>query len=110
MLNKKNDKTKIKCPFRGLKPCDGSCGLYREGIRYKEGSNEAFPFADCAINIIADNLEAMHNRTFMMQREVGETKNVMSLKILADLGLAKQEQVVEKAMKIINPSEVKMLE
>jgi hypothetical protein len=109
MLNKKNDKTKIKCPFRNLKPCDGECGLYREGMRYKEDGSQAIPFADCALNIIADNLEAMHNRTYMMQREVGETKNVMSLKILADLGLAKQEQVVEKAMKIINPPEQKLL-
>jgi len=109
MLSKKNNKTKGKCPFRGLKKCNSECAFYREGIRYNENGNESFPFADCAINIIADNLESMHNRTYMMQKEVGETKNIMSLKILSDLGLAEKKEVVERATKIINPSNIKML-
>jgi hypothetical protein len=110
MLGKKNDTKKGKCPFLKLKPCDEGCILYRSGVRYNENGKNAFPFSDCALNIIADNMEAMHNRTFMMQKEVGETKNVMSLKILSDLGLARQEEVAEKAMKIINPPDVKKLE
>lgn len=109
MLNKKNNKLKGKCPFRNLKTCDGECILYREGIRYKEDGSQSFPFADCAINIIAENLESMHNRTFMLQKEVGETKNVMSLKILSDIGLANKKDVIDKAMKIINPTNVKMI-
>jgi len=61
MLNKK-EKTKkeIKCPFRKLNPCSEECAFYRKGVRFSELKNESFPFEECAINIIADNLEAMH--------------------------------------------------
>lgn len=104
MLTKKNDRLKGKCPFRGLKKCDRECILFREGIRYTEDGSDPFPVADCAINIIADNIEAMHNRSFMLQREVGETKNVMALKILSDMGLQDEKEVINTAIDIIKPS------
>jgi hypothetical protein len=101
MLNKKNDKLSGKCPFRGLKSCDNECILFREGVRYTEDGKNTFPFSDCAINIIADNIEAMHNRSFMLQKEVGETKNVMALKILSEIQACSTEDVAREAVRII---------
>jgi hypothetical protein len=100
MINKKSEKG--KCPFRKLKACSEECVFYRKGVRYKENSDEAFPFEDCAFNIIADNLEAMHNRTYMMQKEVGETKNVMALKVLVDLGKISSREVENTSKRILN--------
>lgn len=106
MLSKKKSEGRGKCPFRGLKECSTDCVLYRKGIRYTDDQkSEPFPFEECAINIIADNVEALHNRSFMLQKEVGETKNVMAVKILADLGMAHPKEVQRQAMKIINPTE-----
>lgn len=104
MLSKK-DKTKkeIKCPFRKLAPCNEECAFYRKGVRFNELKSESYPFEECAINIIADNLEAMHNRTYMMQKEVAETKNVMAIKILSDLGHVRPSEVERQALKIITP-------
>ena len=110
MLNKKNDKLAGKCPFRNLKPCDKECVLYREGVRFTEDKGQAFPFVDCGFNIIADNLEAMHNRSFMLQKEVGEVKNVIAMKVLSDLGMQSVENTQRVALKIINlPKEDKKL-
>ena len=112
MLNKKNDKLSGKCPFRKLKTCSRECVLFREGVRYTEDGSQTFPFCDCALNIIADNLEAMHNRAFMMQKEVGETKNVMALKILSDMGFSTDKEVIDKTLKMANieDSSKKMIE
>jgi hypothetical protein len=110
MLNKKNDKLSGKCPFRELKPCNNKCILYREGVRFTEDKGQAFPFADCALNIIADNLEAMHSRAYSLQKEVGETKNVIAMKILSDLHMSSTEETQRVALKIINlPKEDKKL-
>jgi hypothetical protein len=103
MLNKKKSEGRGKCPFRKLAECSTECVLYRKGIRYTEKDGEPFPFEECALNIIADNLEAMHNRTYMLQKEVGETKNVMTLKILQDLGHVRPDEVERQALKIITP-------
>lgn len=109
MSTVKNEK-KGKCPFRDLKPCSENCAFYRKGIRYSESGNNPVPFEECSINIIADNLEAMHNRTYMMQKEVGETKNVMAFKILSDLGMVDRETAIKKAQAIINiPDNKKLL-
>lgn len=106
MLNKKKTEGKGKCPFRGLKPCDEGCVLYRKGIRYTDDQkSEPFPFEECAINIIADNVEAMHNRAYMLQKEVGDTKNVMAVKILSDLGRIHPSEVQRQAMNMINPAD-----
>jgi hypothetical protein len=94
--------TKGKCPFRGLKECSIECVLYRTGYRVNEQTNQTFPVESCGFNIIIDNLEAMHNRSFMLQKEVGETKNMMALKILSEMGMQNDQEVVDNAMRIIN--------
>lgn len=104
------DNKKGRCPFRNLKPCSEECSFYRKGIRYSEKGSDPIPFEECSINIIADNLEAMHNRTYMMQQEVGETKNVMAFKILADLGMIDKKEAIKKATAIINiPDDKKLI-
>jgi len=103
MLSKKKSEGRADCPFRNLKECSPTCVLYRKGVRFNEKTEENFPFEDCAINIIADNVEAMHNRAFMLQKEVGETKNVITLKILSELGKIKPDEVERQAIKIITP-------
>jgi len=106
MLSKKKTEGKGKCPFRGLKDCSSDCAFYRKGIRYTDDQkSEPFPFEECAINIIADNVEAIHNRSYMLQKEVGETKNVIAVKILSDLGMAQPSEVQRQAMKIIKPTD-----
>ena len=101
MLNKNSKKG--KCPFNRLKPCSEQCVLYRKGVRFNEQTSENFPFEDCGINIIADNLEGMHNRTYQMQKEVGDTKNVTIMKILQDLGKVDPAEVEIVAMKVLTP-------
>ena len=105
MLNKKKEEGRGKCPFRNLKECSTDCVMYRKGVRFNETKEESFPFEECALNIIADNLEAMHNRTYMMQKEVGDTKNIMTLKILSELGRVDPDEVSRQALKIITPPE-----
>jgi hypothetical protein len=101
MISKKNDEKMKPCPFRKMKPCDPECVFFRKGIRYNTKTNETFPFTDCVINLIGDNLEAMHQRTHMMQSEVGETKNIMTLKIMSDLGMIKRDEVERQAKKMM---------
>jgi len=98
-----------KCPFRDLKDCSVKCVLYRTGYRVNEKNNETYPIEACGFNIILDNLEAMHNRSFMLQKEVGETKNMMALKILSEMGMKQEKEVIDNAMRIINPDK-KLLE
>lgn len=106
-ISKKTEKG--RCPFRELKTCSEKCAFYRKGVRYTESGGDPIPFEDCAINIIADNLEAMHNRTYMLQKEVGETKNVMAFKILSDLGMVNPDEAVKQAAAIINIPDVKKI-
>jgi len=101
MLNKKKDENKGLCPFNNLKPCNEKCAFFRSGVRYTEINGEPFPFKECAINIIADNLESMHNRTYMMQKEVGETKNTIAMKILSDLGVGSIEETTRLAVRVL---------
>jgi len=101
---------KGKCPFRNLKPCDNECAFYRKGLRYKENSGDPIPFEECAINIIADNLEAMHNRTYMLQKEVGEAKGIIALKTMVDLNMARPDQAQElrnHIQRVVSPPDPK---
>lgn len=100
MLDKKQV---AKCPFLGLKNCSSKCTFFRRGVRYNELTGENFPIESCAINIIADNLEAMHNRTYMIQSEVGKAKDAIIMKTLVDLNVITQEQSQSEVMKIANP-------
>jgi hypothetical protein len=108
MINKNVNKG--KCPFRNLEECSEECAFFRKGVRFNEKKQESYAFEECAINIIADNLEAMHQRTFAMQREVGETKNMMAFKVLSDLGMMKQDQAANYAATLIDiPDDKKLI-
>ena len=99
-----------KCPFGLFEPCDPECAFYRKGLRYTETGGDPIPFEDCAINIIADNLEAMHNRTYMLQKEVGDTKNIMAMKTMVDLGIkteSHREALIRHIVNIIDPPDPK---
>ncbi len=89
------DNEKGNCPFRNLESCSETCAFYRKGLRYTETGGDPIAFEECAINIIADNLEAMHNRTYMLQKEVGETKGIIALKTMVDLNMARPDQAQE---------------
>ena len=82
-----------KCPFRELKTCSDKCVLYRKGFRYKETNGDPIPFEDCAFNIMADNIEVMHSRTVALQQEMGESKNILALKTLVDVGVNTQQNM-----------------
>lgn len=101
MLEKK--KKPEKCPFRGFKKCDSECMLFRRGTRTNDLTNETIFVEQCAINVIADNMEMTHNRAFMLQREVGETKNVMAFHVMADLGMTTVDEAERQAKKILIP-------
>ena len=103
MLEKKEKPKDQKCPFRNLKDCSSECMLYRKGTRINDLTNETFIVETCAINVIADNLEAMHNRTFMLQKEVGQTKNVMAFSVLANLGITPLEEAERQAKNLLMP-------
>lgn len=90
-----------KCPFRELKTCSEKCVLYRKGFRYKSDGSDPIPFEDCAFNIMADNIEATHGKIFNLQQEMGETKNVIALKTLVDVGI-NVDQNANTLMKHIN--------
>ena len=108
MINKTINKG--KCPFRNLEECSEDCAFFRKGVRFNEKKQESFAFESCTFNIIADNLEAMHQRTFAMQREVGETKNIMAFKVLSDLGMVAPEEAGRRAQAIINiPDDKKLI-
>ena len=101
MLDKKTKKG--KCPFRNFKDCSDECVLYRKGVRFNELTEETTPIEICAVNVIADNIERMHNRTYMLQQEMGETKNVMAFHVMADLGMTTREEAENQAKRILIP-------
>ena len=101
MLEKKNKPE--KCPFRGFKKCSNECTLFRRGTRTNDVTGETIFVEQCAINVIADNMEMTHNRAFMLQKEVGETKNVMAFKVMADLGIASEQEAKRQAERILIP-------
>ena len=103
MLNKKKNKDLKPCPFTGLKKqCTEDCMLFREGTYVNELTEETIPFKDCAINIIANNVEAMHNRSYMLQKEVGDLKNVIGLQMLQGLGMVKTPDFIRQAENLLN--------
>jgi hypothetical protein len=103
MLEKK-DKTKGEgCPFRGFKDCSNQCKLFRRGTRTNDLTGETTFVEDCSINVIADNIEMVHNRSFMLQKEVGQTKNVIAFDILSKMGIVSKEEAETQAKKILIP-------
>jgi hypothetical protein len=95
-------KKRGKCPFRGDKICSTQCVFYRKGFYYYEDKSEPSPFEDCAINIIANNLESMHNKAGMLQKEVAQTKNIMALGMMSNIGTADPEETKQKLIRIID--------
>lgn len=100
MINKKNNEDLKFCPFI-KKKCRTDCMFFRKGVRFNEQRKESFPFQDCVFNLIGDNLEAMHNRTYMMQSEVGAAKNVLALKILSEVADLDPREVGRQALKTL---------
>jgi hypothetical protein len=99
MLNKKKDEHLKLCPYTGLKKkCSPDCMLYRKGVYV----NETTPFVDCAHNIIANNVEAIHNRAYTMQKEVGDLKNVIGLQMLQGLGMVQTTEFIRQAENLLN--------
>lgn len=96
-------KTKrANCPFRNDRVCSTKCTFYRKGYIIREEKSEPEPFESCAFNIIADNLEAMYNRGIMLQKEVAQTKNVMALGMLSNIGRSDPEETKQKLIRIID--------
>lgn len=93
MMAKKNERG--LCPYNKMKPCNPKCVLYRSGFRYTEGQ-DPIPFEDCAINITCDNMEAMHNRTYTLQKEIGEQKNMLAYKLMSELGYMGEAEAMNK--------------
>jgi hypothetical protein len=104
MLFKKKDGSG-ECPFAGFKPCRDTCVFYRRGMRYFEDSTkEPEEHVDCAINVMTDNLEQMHNKIYTLQKEMGETKNVMGYKVMMDMGLITKETAEGHVVKTLENS------
>jgi len=101
MLGKKD--TKGKCPLNRFKECRSDCALFRVGTRVNDVTNEVTPVELCAFNVIADNIEQLHGRTFNLQQEMAETKNVMSFHVLAQCGLKTQEEAARQAKRALLP-------
>jgi len=94
---------KGKCPLNKMKECQEDCVLYRRGTRYNDKTEEVFPVELCAFNVIADNIEATHKRTFQLQKEMGDTKNVMAFHVLANMGVGNPEEARRQAEKVLIP-------
>jgi hypothetical protein len=109
MLFKKGE-GKGRCPFRKLKTCDDKCILYRRGVRYTEDGKNSSPFEDCAFNIMCENMEAMHNRIFMLQTEMGQTKNATMFDILVRLGEVPPEELTRQIRKMVECSSQSQIE
>lgn len=103
MLFKNKDGTG-ECPFAGFKPCRESCVFYRRGMRYFTDSNkDPEEFVDCSINVLVDNLEQIHTKIYMLQKEVGDTKNIMGSKILMEMGLVPSEEAQSQVIRTLEP-------
>jgi len=101
MLGKKESKG--LCPLARFKECNEKCVLFRKGTRYNEMTKEVTPVELCAFNIIADNIEQLHTRTYCLQKEMGETKNVMAFHVLAECGLKRKEDAARHAARALLP-------
>ena len=102
--------TNLLCPFRKFKSCDVKCAFYRKGVRFDEKTEITTPVEACAINIIADNLEQMHNKTYMMQKEVGQVKDAVIMQTLVGVDILQKKRVSEEMLKIANSNIIDMQE
>jgi hypothetical protein len=90
-----------ECPWRDFKPCKPSCVFYRSGLRIRERTGEKFAVEDCAINIIADNVEMLHSKVLATQKEMGTVKNIVAFAALSMIGVKNKEgdllRIIDKA-------------
>jgi hypothetical protein len=93
------------CPFNKMKPCNDRCELFRSGIHYTEDGKQQIPFKGCVFGIALDNIEVMHNRMFTMQKEVGEQKNMVAMKLLSELGYCGEAKAISEIVKTVERSE-----
>lgn len=105
-----SNNTNLLCPFREFQQCDSRCAFYRKGVRFNDLTNEATPMESCAINVIADNIEQMHNKALMMQKEVGQVKDAVIMQTLVNVDILQKSRVTEEMLKIANPNIIDMQE
>lgn len=108
---KKNERG--NCPFNGFKKCRTTCSLFRSGMKFFSDGKEPVPFESCAINVIADNAEMTHQRTYTLQKEFGELKNISAFSTLVALGLESQEnlaRIVKACLNLPNSENNKQIE
>ncbi len=101
MLGKKNERG--LCPLNKFKECRSDCVLYRRGTRFNEVTKEVTPVELCAFNVMADNMEAMHQSTFGVQAEIGELKTVTAFNVMANLGFTSKDKAFKQAEMILIP-------
>jgi len=97
------------CPFRDLKSCNEKCQLFRRGTIFIEKENKHIPVQGCAFTFILDNIEAINGRSFKMQQEVSDAKNIMTFETLSKLGVMSQKEASSKIAKVITMSDQKLL-
>jgi hypothetical protein len=74
--------------------------FYRKGVRFVEKTGEAIPVEECAHNIAADNLEAIHKRMAMMQKEIGHLKSISAVGTLVSVGLEETSTYIKMLERI----------
>ncbi len=98
-----------KCPFRNFKKCSEECMLHRRGLRYTDESRtKSEAFEACAINIMTDNIEVMSGKIFQSQKETGDMKNVLAMKMLFDMGLKEENEVKRVISNTLRTDETKI--
>lgn len=90
------------CPLLKMKECRKDCVFYREGFRYYDDpAKEPEHFEECAVNVIADNVEQVHNKIYTLQKEMGDTKNVIGYRVLQEMGLITDTQAKRKVVRTL---------
>lgn len=90
--------------------CNIECSLYRRGMRYWEDTNKNEPFEECAINILTDSSENQVQRTFAVQQETGQAKNIFAQFALMAAGKVAPGEVARVAIKMMGVGEKKSQE
>ncbi len=99
-----------KCPFRNFKKCSDECMLFRRGIRYTDESRtKSEVFESCAFNAQTDNIEVMSGKIYQSQKETGDMKNVLAMKMLFDMGLKEEKEVKRVISNTLRTDETKLL-
>ena len=90
---------KRECPLTNNE-CE-DCKWYRQGIRLVGIEEKQEEYGSCVLHVVADNLEEVHRKVYALQKETGETKNAMALKILVDMKMADSELLLRTVTKML---------